>query len=109
DNRVERILTQGRKGAIPAFRDAVLLKVAYAWGLRRNELRMLDTIDFGFNPKAPSFGRYGVLYVRYGKAMKGSPPKRRSVLTVPEMDWAVESLVQWIEDIRPRVSHEDNP
>lgn len=109
DNRVERILAQGRKGAIPAFRDAVLLKVAYAWGLRRNEVRMLDTIDFGFNPKAPSFGRYGVLYVRYGKAMKGAPPKRRSVLTVPEMDWAVESLVQWIEDIRPRVSGEDNP
>lgn len=41
--------------------------------------------------------------------MKGAPPKRRSVLTVPEMDWAVESLVQWIEDIRPRISGEDNP
>lgn len=39
----------------------------------------LDTVDFGINPKAPEFGRYGVCY---GKAMRGSPPKRRGVLTV---------------------------
>lgn len=73
---------RGRKGSLPAFRDAVLFKTAYAWGLRRNEVRMLDIVDLGLNPKAPEFGRFGVLYVRHGKAMHGSPPKRRSVLTV---------------------------
>lgn len=61
---------------------------------------MLDTVDFGINPKAPEFGRYGVCYVRHGKAMRGSPPKRRGVLTV--WDWSTEVLEEWAADIRPR-------
>lgn len=73
---------RGRKGWLPAFRDAVLFKTAYAFGLRRNETRMLDAVDFGRNPEGAEFGDYGVVYVRHGKAKKGSPPKRRSVLTV---------------------------
>jgi hypothetical protein len=36
---------------------------------------MLDVCDFGTNPKAPEFGGFGVLRVRYGKATKGSAPK----------------------------------
>lgn len=32
---------------------------------------------------------------------KGSPPKRRTVLTVPEMDWIVDVLTEWCEEIRP--------
>jgi hypothetical protein len=40
-------------------------------------------------------------YVRHGKEMRG-PPKRRSVLTVPEFDWVCDCLQQWIEDVRPR-------
>lgn len=47
----------GRKGALPAFRDAVLFKVTYAWGLRRNEVRHLQTVDFERNPHAHEFGR----------------------------------------------------
>ena len=43
---------------------------------------------------APEFGEYGVCYVRHGKAMKGSPPKRRSVLTV--WPWVAEVLDEWI-------------
>ena len=43
---------------------------------------MLDTVDFGRNPQGLEFGEYGVLYVRHGKAQKGSPPKRRGVVTV---------------------------
>jgi hypothetical protein len=60
----------------------VLLKTAYEFGLRRNETRMLDTGDFGRNPDGKEFGERGVVYVRHGKAKRGSPPKRRSVLTV---------------------------
>jgi integrase/recombinase XerC len=82
DEQVARIRAFGRKGWLPAFRDAVLLKTAYAYGLRRNETRMLDVADFSRNPHGSEFGEYGVCLVRFGKAKKGSPPKRRSVLTV---------------------------
>jgi len=64
------------------FRDATIFQVAYAYGLRRNVTRMRDVAHFGRNPEGPAFGEYGVVYVRHGKANKGSPPKRRSVLTV---------------------------
>ncbi|MGH3125097.1 MAG: tyrosine-type recombinase/integrase, partial [Streptosporangiaceae bacterium] len=99
DGQVEAIRAAGRKGWWPAFRDATLFKAAYASGLRRNEVRMLDVADFGRNPEGQEFGEYGVCYVRFGKAMKGSPPKRRSVLTV--WPWSAEILRQWAEDIRP--------
>lgn len=99
DEQVGRVRGQGRKGWLPAFRDAMLFKSAYAFGLRRNEARMLDVVDFGRNPQGPEFGEYGVLYVRHGKANKGSAPKRRSVLTV--FDWSAEILQQWNEEVRP--------
>ncbi len=38
-------------------------------------------------------------HVRYGKAMKGSPPRRRAVATV--MPWAAEALEQYLEEVRP--------
>jgi site-specific recombinase XerD len=105
DEQVARIRGAGRKGWLPAFRDATLFKVAYAYGLRRNEVRMLDLADFGRNPHAPEFGEFGVLYVRHGKAKKGSPPKRRSVLTV--WDWTPPVLQQWIGEIRPAFRRAD--
>ncbi|MEV0390169.1 hypothetical protein [Nonomuraea sp. NPDC050643] len=51
------------------------VQTAYAFGLRRNETRMRVAVDFGRNTHGPEFGEYGVLYVRHGKAQKGSPPK----------------------------------
>lgn len=72
----------------------MLFKVAYAYGLRRREVRMLDLADFGRNPHGPEFGDYGVCQVRFGKASKGSPPKRRSVLTV--WTWTPEILTEWV-------------
>ncbi|WP_336160013.1 tyrosine-type recombinase/integrase [Amycolatopsis sp. VC5-11] len=106
DDRVARIRKLGRKGWLPAYRDAVLFKVAYGYGLRRNEARMLDTADFGRNPHAPEFGSRGVCNVRFGKAMKGSPPKRRTVLTV--WGWTVEVLAEWTEEIRPMLARPGN-
>jgi hypothetical protein len=99
DDQVDRIRKAGRKGWLPTFRDAALLKTAYAFGLRRNESRMLDTVDFGRNPNRQEFGEYGVLYVRHGKAKKGSPARRRSVVAV--RDWPAEILQEWIEEFRP--------
>jgi site-specific recombinase XerD len=101
DERVLRIRRSGVKGWLPAFRIATLMKVAYAWGLRRNEVRQLDLVDLASNPRARQFGDAGIIYVRFGKAMKGSPPKRRTVLTLPQFSWAVECLQQWRDEIRP--------
>jgi len=99
DARVEAVRANGRKGWVPAFRDATMLKVAYGWGLRRRELLMLEDHDFGANPHAPEFGGFGVCQVRWGKAAKGSEPRRRGVLTV--MGWSVEVIGEWVDDVWP--------
>jgi integrase len=88
DDQAVRVRAGDRKGWLPAFRDATLFKVTYGYGLRRTEARMLDVADFGGNPHAPEFAGFGLCRVRYGKAKKGSPPRRRSVLTV--WDWVPE-------------------
>lgn len=67
DDQVEVVRGNRRKGCLTAFRDAVIFKTVYGWGLRRGEVRMLDVVDVGVNPKAAEFGGYGVLYVRHGK------------------------------------------
>ena len=99
DQRVERALALGRKGALVAYRDATVLKVTYAWGLRRRECQMLDTTDFRRNPHAPELGDFGTLHVRFGKGTRGSGPRRRPVATL--MPWAVEALKDYIEVARP--------
>lgn len=107
DDEVTRKRALGRKGWRSAFRDATIFKTAYGFGTRRRETAMLDLADFGRNPGGPEFGEFGVCYVRHGKAQKGSPPKRRSVLAVWE--WTTEVLVQWFTEIRPGLSVDGNP
>lgn len=99
DERVATLASSGRKGWLAAYRDAVLFKTAYAWGLRRREVSMLELVDLSANAAAPEFGRCGALAVRYGKALKGSPPRRRTVVTT--MGWAAEAVAEWVEEIRP--------
>src|SRR5437588_861449 len=82
DDQVERAVRARRKGALAAYRDATLFKVIYGWGLRRTETSRLDVADWGRNPAAPEFGRHGMLHVRYGKAKRGQPPRRRNVASV---------------------------
>lgn len=101
DAAVEQIRGRGRKGALAAQRDAVVLKTIYAFGLRRSEAYGLDVADLRRNPKARQFGRFGAVMVRHGKASRGGAPKRRTVLTVPEMDWIVGVLEQWVDELRP--------
>jgi len=107
DDQVERAVRSGRKGALAAYRDATIFKVIYGWGLRRTETARLDVADFGRNPRAPQFGRYGTLNVRYGKAKKGQPPRRRNVLSV--MGWAVEAVADYAENVRPKFGFADHP
>jgi site-specific recombinase XerD len=102
DEQVTKARDRGRKGWLPAFRDATLFKIAYSYGLRRNESRMLDVVDIGRNPHGPEFGDYGLIHVRYGKAKKGSPPKRRSVATV--WAWTSDILEEWVTEFRPRLA-----
>ena len=99
DERVAAARAHGRKGGLAAWRDTAMFKVTYAWGLRRREAAMLDTTDFSTNPAAPELGRFGMLSVRFGKAMRGSPPRRRNVATV--MPWAVEVLQEYLSEVRP--------
>lgn len=99
DDRAETVRHRNVKGFVPAFRDATMLKVAYAWGLRRRELLMLERCDFGPNPKAPEFGAFGVLNVRFAKSANGSGPRRRGVLTV--MAWSAEVVAEWVEEVLP--------
>jgi integrase/recombinase XerC len=106
DEMVVTTRAQGRKGWLSNYRDATLLKVAYAWGLRRREVQMLDVTDFGTNPAAPQFGRLGVIRVRHGKAMKGSAPKPRSVLSV--FGWAADCLEEWLDEVRPLLGSNSN-
>ena len=99
DERVAALETSGRKGWLAVYRDAVLFKTIYGWGLRRTEAAMLDVTDWGPNSKFAQFGAYGVLRVRYGKASRGTPPRQRTVLTV--MEWAAKAVAEWVDEIRP--------
>lgn len=109
DDRVERIVRARRKGALAALRDSQMIKTTYAFGLRRREVVRLDVADLRPNPQVREWGRYGSLHVRYGKAVKGGPPRRRTVLAVPEFDWAIDGMRQWAEQARPRLEPRAHP
>lgn len=94
DDEVVRLRRAGRKGAWAAWRDSGVIKTAYAWGLRANEVVHLQTVDLSPNPHAKRFRGFGVLAVRYSKAVPASAPKRRSVLTV--FDWSAAVLEDWL-------------
>ncbi len=107
DSQVGLIVSRGRKGSLAAFRDAALLKVVYGWGLRRSEAVMLDLADCRANPKVAAFAGFGALQVRFGKASRGSAPKRRTVLSV--FDWAVEALAEYVDAVRPDFGADGHP
>jgi integrase/recombinase XerD len=69
----------------------------------------LDLADLRRNPKLPGFGKYGAVFVRYGKSFNGSPPRRRTVFTVPEMDWLPGVLDQYVTEVRPRLGAGNHP
>jgi integrase/recombinase XerC len=86
-----------RKGALAAYH---AVQGHLRWGLRRTETSKLDVADWGRNPAAPEFGRFGMVHVRYGKAVRGQPPRRRNVPSA--MAWVVEAVADYVENIRPR-------
>jgi integrase/recombinase XerD len=96
DDLVDREYAAGSKRWLPALRDSIAFKVCYAYGLRRRELAMLETIDFGPNPHVPKYNNFGCVEVRWAKGTRGSGPRRRTVLTSPEFDWVVDLLEFWL-------------
>ena len=97
DDHVEPAAYRG-EGMGPALRDATLFKVIYGRGLRRREAVMLDMADFARTGRAGA-RRLGTCHVRYGKAVRGSPPRRRAVATV--MPWTAQALAQYIDGLGP--------
>lgn len=95
DDEADRVARRGRKGWDAAFRDSTVMKTAYLFGLRVNEVRHLQTVDFGRNPHAGEFGGFGHLNVRFGKASRGSAHKQRDVLAV--FRWGTGILQEWVE------------
>ncbi|MEV0115820.1 phage integrase N-terminal SAM-like domain-containing protein [Streptomyces sp. NPDC050844] len=77
DDRVEQIRKRGRKGALTAWRDSVLVKQVYAYGTRRRETSMLDLPDLRHNPRAAQ-------YERLGAVRCGLSPGRHPALWVSE-------------------------
>jgi integrase/recombinase XerD len=59
---------------LTALRDSIAFKIGNAYGLRRQELVMLDLTDFGPNPHVPSYQDYGAMTVRWAKGTTGSGP-----------------------------------
>lgn len=100
DDLVDQARSSGRKGWLTLFRDATLFKIIYAFGLRRREAAMLDLPDFTRNPQGAEFGRFGVCNVRWGKAMRGSQPRRRAVLAV--FGWTRPVIEEYVSEVRPR-------
>lgn len=88
-------------------RDKVLYLLIYYYGLRANEMSMLDTTDFIHNPKKPEWEGFGGIMVRYGKSSKGSPPKRRTVWTIS--DTSVQYLKWYLESVRPLFGFDEQP
>ena len=87
DDRVEQRCArraQGLAGGVPG-RDAVQGR-STGGGCAGGRRRCWMSADFTVNPAAPELGGLGVCQVRFGKAMRGSPPRRRAVATV--MPWA---------------------
>lgn len=109
DGRAEEIQARHRKGSLTAMRDSAMLKTVYAFGLRRQEAVGLDVSDWRRNPKVPAFGRFGAVFVRFGKSSNGSPPKRRTVFTVAEFDWIVPVLAHYLTEVRPLLAPGDHP
>jgi integrase/recombinase XerC len=107
DDRVSNRRGNGRKGQHVALRDSQMIKTTFAFGLRLSEVAGLEVVDCRSNPYWPAMGGYASLHVRFGKSSNGGPPKRRTVLGIPQFEAASLGLKQWVEEGRPSFGHAD--
>jgi len=79
-----------------AGRDYALFRTLCHAGLRTAETVLLDVADLHFDR-----GPFGKIHVRYGKAVKGSGPRRR---WVPMLD-GLDLILKWyLADVRSRLA-----
>ncbi len=82
-----------------AMRDKALLYTMVSYGLRINEIRMLDITDIYPNPDVPEFGKFGYIHVKFGKSSYGSNFKERRVYT---LDIQAKEMLEWyVIEVRP--------
>ncbi len=101
DSLVHRARRLKRKGSLAAMRDGAMFKQMYAFGARRTEHTRVDLTDMLHQPGVPEWETFGALWIRYGKAKRGGPPRRRKVLLVPEFEWVVDVMRHYLEEVRP--------
>ena len=99
DDHVEDLLARNHRGAVPAWRDATMMKLGYGTGVRPIELVKFQINDMLRHPEVPQFDRYALFRVRWGKRSKGGSYKQRGVQLV--FDWVVDAVRQYHQDVRP--------
>ena len=107
DDQVDRAVRASARGRWPPTGTRRCSRSSTGGACAGRRRSKLDIADWGRNPSAPEFGRYGMLHVRYGKAKRGQPPRRRNVASV--MGWAVDAVADYAENIRPRFGCADHP
>ncbi len=105
DNQIALAYKNNSKSLKVLQRDKVLYLIIYFYGLRANEVSMMDTKDFINNPQKPQWESFGGIIVRYGKSHAGCPPKRRTVWTISET--AVNYLKWYLEAVRPQFGFDE--
>ena len=90
DDRVDADRGDGPQGLGLALRDALMIKTAYAYRAAPQRAGTARGRRPRPNPHEPAWGSYGAVHVRFGKAVRGGLPRRRTVLTVPEFDWIID-------------------
>ncbi|MDQ7910992.1 tyrosine-type recombinase/integrase [Phytohabitans sp. ZYX-F-186] len=100
DDQVRAALPYGRKAVLAAFRDGMVLKVMYAWGLRRREAVLLDVADWLPNLHAPELGAFGALRVRRGPA---GPAQTTTRVVLSLFPWAVTEVERYLSVVRPLI------
>jgi integrase len=95
---------------LTTYRDGMLIKLTYAYGLRRAEAAGMIYTDFNRNVFAPEFRNCGSITVRNGKAKPRGPKRTRVIHTSQIMDWIVPEIEQYIQSVRPlyRAANADN-
>lgn len=94
-----RVCYETRNKALnSAMRDKALFYFMVSYGVRINEIRMIDVTDLYPNPEVPEFGKFGYVHVRFGKGSHGSNYKERRVYT---LDMQVKEILEWyINEVR---------
>lgn len=96
DRNIERAKVSRRKGYWTRCRDKVMVFLAYAVGMRREEIATLTTHSFSRNPNEPCFGNFGLCHI-LGKGTHGG--KWRTATIFHPM---VREVMAWyLEAVRP--------